>query len=150
MLNNLCRLEEDKLPQDNFSGTISKGCKYSLLICVVIMLGMGILSLGNEVSVFFFAVALLISALLPTYFSYRCYIDKEVLKISYFILCYKVKKETLWKDVAYKTVKRDSDGNPQSIRLLDANKKTLASFDAVIVGFERIVKIAEHVPKLKK
>jgi len=88
------------------------------------MLGMGILSLGNEVSVFFFAVALLISALLPTYFSYRCYIDKEVLKISYFILCYKVKKETLWKDVAYKTVKRDSDGNPQSIRLLDANKKT--------------------------
>ena len=143
-------LEEEGLPQGSFTGTIAKGCKYSLLISAGIMLGMGCLSSGNEPSVFFFAIGLLISALLPTYFSYRCRIDKRTLKVTYFILCFKVTKEMRWKDVAYKKVKRDKAGNPQSIRLYDAHKKKLTSFDAVIVGFDRIVKIAKPIPKLKK
>lgn len=148
LLSNLRTLEEENLPTRHFTGVIAKSCKYSLLICFFIFLGMGFLSLETELSILFWSLGLFIAALLPTYFTYRCYIDKEVLKITYFILCFKVKKEILWKDVAYKAVKRDTAGNPQAIRLYDAHKKKLASFDGVVVGFSRIIKIAKHIPKL--
>ena len=150
LLSNQRAREENKLPQGNFTGHIAKGCTFSLLICAVIMLGIGFLSLGNALSIFFFVFGLLISALLPTYFSYRCYIDKEALRITYFILCFKFKNEILWKNIAYKKVNRDNIGNPQSILLYDMHKKKVASFDAVIVGFDRIIKIAKSIPKFKK
>lgn len=150
LLSNSRELEEDTLPSGSFTGEIAKGCKFSLFICSVTMFGMGLLASGDEIAVFFWAIGLFIAALLPTYFSYRCYVDKRVLKITCFILCFKITKEILWRDAAYKIVKRDAAGNPQSIRLLDAHGKTLASFDAVIVGFSRIVKLAKHIPKLKK
>ena len=142
--------EERKLQPGNFTGYIVKSCTFSLLIFAIIILGMGFLSLGKPVSIPIFLLGLFITALLPTYFSYRCHVDKESMKITYWVLFFEFKKEVHWKNIAYKRVNRDNLGDPRSILLYDIHKKKVASFDAIIVGFGRIIKITKSIPKLNK
>ena len=75
--------------------------------------------------------------------------DKIAITTKYYVLFVKVSKEVLWKDVEYKVVKRDSNGEPLSIRLYNSKKKRLISFDYSVVGFEKILKMAKGVPKLR-
>ena len=154
LLNNLRKGEEDSLQTNSFVGAIAKGYKYSLLVVSVVGIGMGyFLSVPIQdpsVGMIFGSLGIVALLMLPTYFSYRCYVDKSVLRAEYYILCFKIKKEVNWKDVEYKVVKRDSKGSPLSIRLYNSNKKKLISFDYSIVGFGKVTRMAKRVATLKR
>ena len=62
--------------------------------------------------------------------------------LSKIMLLFKKKKTVYWRDVKYKKVKMG--GRNKSITLYDANKKRLIAFDELIVGFERVVKLAKR------
>ena len=146
-------MEEDSLSSSSFAGSIAKGYKYALLITSIVGIGMGyFLSVPIQdpaVGMIFGAVGIFALLLLPTYFSYRCYVDKHAITTKYYILCFKISKEVLWEDVKYKVVKRDSNGEPLSIRLYNSNRQRLVSFDHAIVGLDNIVRMAKNVSKLK-
>lgn len=153
-LNNLRKGEEVNLQKTSFVGSIAKGYKYSLVAVSVIGIAMGyflcFLIQDPAVGMIFGTLGIIALLMLPTYFSYRCYIDKSTLKAEYYIFCFKVTKDVLWKDVEYKVVKRDSKGNALSIRLYNINKKKLIHFDYSIVGFGNILRMAKRVTTLKK
>jgi hypothetical protein len=151
---NASRIEEESsITNTAFVGTMAKGYKYSLLATSIIGIGMGyFLSVPIQdpaVGVIFGMSGLVALLMLPTFFSYRCYVDKSTMKETYYILCFRIKKEALWKDVKYKRVKRDSNGNAYAIHLYNINKKKLISFDYGVVGFGKIVKMAKNIPSLK-
>ena len=153
LLNALRIEEEESITKHAFAGTIAKGYKYSVLATSILGIGMGyFLSVpiqDPKVGMIFGAVGLIALCMLPSYYSYRCYVDKSILKESYYILCFKVKREALWKDVKYKRVKRDANGNAYRIHLYDAHKKKMISFEHGVVGFGKIVKMAKNIPTLK-
>ncbi len=95
-----------------------------------------------DVAVLFFVLGLCMLLLLPSFLSYKCLINKELIKEEYFILFFKKKKIIYWTDVEYKKVK--ISGSNKSITLYDANKKHLISFDELVVGFERVIKLAKR------
>lgn len=153
-LNNWRKGEEDALQTNSFVGTIAKGYKYSLLAASVVGIGMGYFLCvpiqDPDVGMIFASLGIVILLMLPTYFSYRCHVDKSTLKVEYYILCFKIKKEVSWKDVKYRVVKKDFKGIPLSIRLYDRNKKKLIFLDCSIVGFGKIMRMAKKVAKLKR
>ena len=95
-----------------------------------------------DVAVLFFVLGLCLLALLPTFLSYKCLINKELMAEEYFILFFKRKKIIYWSDVKYKKV--EIGWRNKSITLYNANKKRLISFDELIVGFERVIKLAKR------
>ena len=94
------------------------------------------------VGILLLSLGLCLLSLLPTFFPYKCLINKELMEEEYFILFFKRKKTIYWRDVKYEKVKRG--GGNKSITLYDAHKKRLISFDELIVGFERVVKLAKR------
>lgn len=146
-------MEGDSLSSSSFVGSIAKGYKYALLITSIVGIGMGyFLSVpiqDTTAGIFFGAIGVFALLLLPTYFSYRCYVDKNTIKTRYYILCFKMSKEVLWKDVKYKVVKRDSNGEAYSIRLYNSQRKRLISFDYAIVGLDNIVRMAKKRFQIK-
>lgn len=153
LLNNLRKEEEDSLSSNSFVGAIASGYKYALVITSIVGMGMccflSVCIQDHAVGLIFGMIGAFALLLLPTYFSYRCYVDKITIKTKYYVLFVKVSKEVLWKDVEYKVVKRDSNEEAYAIRLYNSKKKRLISFDYGVVGFEKILKIAKSVPKLK-
>ena len=139
--------EEQTISTRSFSGCVSKVEKIVMVVLCVIGLGLGTVLCfplhSPNAGVVLLALGLIALPALPTYLSYRCFVDTYTLKAEYYILCFKVKKEVLWKDVRYKKVKRDKYGEALSIRLYNADRKKLISFDCGIVGFGRIVKLAK-------
>ena len=154
ILDTLRRKEEASLPSSSFVGSISKGYKYATLVISIVGIGMGyFLSVPIQdpsAGIIFGALGIVALLMLPTCFSYRCYVDKSIMKETYNILCFKIRKEVLWKDVEYKRVKRDSNKNTYYIRLYNSNKTKLISFDRAIVGFGQIMKMAKNVSTLKR
>lgn len=154
LLNILREEEEASVPVNTVVGTIAKGYKYSLLVFSVVGIGMAyfltVLIQDNTAGPLFGLIGIAALLMLPTNFSYRCYVDKSILKAEYYILCVRIRKGVSWKDVAYKVVKRDSNGRPLSIRLYSSDKRKLISFDCAIVGFGKIVRMAKRVPTLNR
>ena len=153
-LDDLRREEEASHSSNSFVATIAKGYRYSTLVSCIVGIGMGyFLSVPIQdpsVGMIFGALGIVALLMLPTCFSYRCYVDKSIMKETYFILCFRINKEVLWKDVEYKRVKRDSKGNAYAIRLYNKSKKKLISFDNAIAGFGLIVRMAKSVSSLKR
>lgn len=153
-LNDMRKEEERKLPAGKFVGYASKGYKYTMLFIAILGTVSGCLisipGKNPDAGAAIGAIGLLTLLTLPTYFSYRCYVDMHMLKKEYYILCFKIKKKVLWKDVKYKKIKRDSAKEPFSIRLYDASKKKLISFDNGLVGFGKIVQMASGIISFKK
>ena len=87
--------------------------------------------------------------LLPTLFSWRCTVNKDVILEEYYVLFIKCKKKVYWNDVKYQKVVLDSN---RKIVLYDCNKKQLISFDGTTVGFNQILKMAKRkgIVKIKK
>ena len=83
-----------------------------------------------DVAILFLLLGLCLLSLLPTFFSYKCLINKELMEEEYFILFFKKKKIIYWSDVEYKKAK--ISGRSKSITLYDVNKKRLISFDELI------------------
>ena len=87
---------------------------------MAIMSGIAIATGGTLM--FFWNVAMIVPALglcilllLPTFLSYKCLINKELMEEEYFILFFKKKKTVYWRDVKYKKVK--TNGRNKSITL---------------------------------
>lgn len=147
------RGEEMDLPSGKFAGYIGKGYKYGLAAVAVLGTGMGAwltFLIRDPVSGGIFGIlGIAALLLLPTFFSYRCYVDNSVLRETYQILFFRWKKEVLWKDIKYKSIRKDSAGNAFSIGFYNADKKKLISFDGSIVGFTRILRMAKRKSILK-
>lgn len=152
LLNNQRQREESSLPHGTFDGYIAQGFRIMLGLCCILGLSLGAFLLFSlhefPAGTAFFAIGLLALLLLPTFFSYRCHIDQNGLAEACFILCFPKKKSILWKDIAYKKVKRDNLGDSLSIRFYNRQGKKLISFDYTVVGLDRIVKLAKKIPKL--
>ena len=152
---NEARIEEEaSLYTKSFVATTAKAYRYITLAVTIVGLGMGyFLSVPVQdpaVGMIFGALGIVGLLMLPTCFTYRCHVDHRMMKESYFILFFRVKKEVLWQDVAYKRVRRDSKGKALSIRLYDKNKKKLISFDNTIAGFGPILRMAKNISALKR
>ena len=152
---NESRIEEEaSLYAKSFVATIAKAYRYSTLAVTIVGLGMGyFLSVPVQdpaVGMIFGTLGIVGLLILPTCFTYRCHVDQSMMKESYFILCFRVRKEVLWKDIAYKRIRRDSKRKPLSIRLYDRNKKKLISFDNTIAGFGPILRMAKNISALKR
>ena len=154
LMNNSRKEEEAQtISTRSFSGSVARINKIVMIALCVIGLGLGSLlcfplSFPN-VGVVLLALGLIVLPALPTYFTYRCFVDAYTLKAEYYILCFKVKKEVLWKDIRYKKVKRDKYGEALSIHLYNTDRKKLISFDCGIVGFDHIVKLVKRKGVLK-
>ena len=153
-LNELRIEEESSLYAKSFVATIAKAYRYSILIVCIVGLGMGyFLSVPVQdpgVGMIFGLLGIAGLLMLPTCFTYRCHVSQSMITESYFILCFRVRKEVFWKDVAYKRIRRDSKGKAHSIRLYDNNRKSLISFHNTLAGFGPIVRMAKRVPVLRR
>lgn len=149
------RAEETKLPSGNFTARLGRGYAYGMVACAVFGTGMCLLFLFavREPLIGWICAGLGFAALLllPTYFTYRCYVDSAALKVEYYILCFKVKREIQWKEIRYRATKRDHSGNLWAVRFYNADKKKLVSFDSSVVGAERIARMAKRkrIEKIK-
>lgn len=148
-LNNRRIGEENQMPTGAFHGRIAKGYRYAMALCAILGVGMALLlwNLDPTAAAFFGLIGILAAVTLPTFFSYRCYMDRGILRVKYFILFFKVKKEIQWKDVAYKKIKRTADGTATSIRFYDRKRKKLISFDHSVVGLGKIIRMANKIPQ---
>lgn len=137
------RSEESELPKGEFVTRYCKSYKKLMAIMsgIAIAIG-GTLMFFWDVAILFLLLGLCLLSLLPTFLSYKCLINKELMEEEYFILFFKKKKTVYWRDVKYKKVK--TNGRNKSITLYDAHKKRLIAFDELIVGFERVVKLAKR------
>ena len=145
MIEASARCEELELPEQEFAATYGKLYKRAnaVMAALGILAGIIILLLDNaEVGALFLVLGIGLALLLPTVLSYRCIVNRAFMREEYLILFFQMKKEVHWSDVKYKKVK--IDGGNKYIKLYDANKKRLISFDGDIVGFERIVKMAKR------
>lgn len=137
------RCEELELPRGEFVATYCKDFKKQMAILSGIAIAIGCpLMFFWDVAVLFLVLGLFLLLLLPTVLSYKCLINKDLIKEECFILFFKKKKIIYWSDVKFKKVK--IGGRNKSITLYNANKKQLISFDELIVGFERVIKLAKR------
>ena len=138
------RFEESELPKGEFVATYCKSYKKLMAIMsgIAIAIG-GTLMFFWDVAILFLLLGLCLLSLLPTFLSYKCLINKELMEEEYFILFFKKKKTIYWRDVKYKKVKMGRSN--KSITLYGANKKRLISFDELIVGFERVNKLTKRI-----
>ena len=148
------RTEENKISSNEFIAVQSKGIKYMMLIAALISTSLSalIIFIHNQIDIgILFALLGVVSVLiLPTLFSYKCYIDRVSMKEEYFILCFKVKKEVFWKDITHKLIMRNKGGNEiTSISFYNSERKKLISFDNSIVGFGKIISMSKRIPKLR-
>lgn len=148
------RTEENKIASNEFIAVQSKGIKYMLLTAALMSTILSALITfvyqQIDIGILFGLLGVVSLLILPTIFSYKCYIDQVSMKEEYFILCFKVKKEVFWKDIAYKLIKRDKTRNELStIRFYDSERKKLISFDITVVGFGKIIRMAKKIPSLK-
>lgn len=148
------RTEENKIASNEFIAVQSKGIKYMMLTAALMSTSLSALITfvyqQIDIGILFGLLSVVSLLILPTIFSYKCYIDQVSMKEEYFILCFKVKKEVFWKDIAYKLIKRDKTRNELStIRFYDSERKKLISFDMTVVGFGKIIRMSKKIPKLK-
>ena len=148
------RTEENKIASNEFIAVQSKGIKYMMLTAALMSTSLSALITfvyqQIDIGILFGLLGVVSLLILPTIFSYKCYIDQVSMKEEYFILCFKVKKEVFWKDIAYKLIKRDKTRNELStIKFYDSERKKLISFDMTVVGFGKIIRMSKKIPKLK-
>ncbi len=155
LLNDSRKREEEALKTTPFVGKVAKGYKYTILSVSIVGIGLGLflMSIDTEspyVGMLFGIIGVLALLMLPCVFSYQCYVDQNTIKLKYYILFFKISKEVPWNAVKYKRVKRDSSGHALSMVLYNSDKKKLASFDNMIVGFGKIVRMAKRISTLNR
>lgn len=152
LLNFMAQMEKVSVHDGAFEGRISKGYRITMTLCSILGLSLGAVLLfclqEIPVGILFFTCGFLILLMLPTYLSYRYYIDENSLTKMYFILCFPKKKSIAWQEISYKKIKRDSQGDMVSIGFYDNRRRKLISFDQSVVGLNEIRKKAKQIPKL--
>ena len=134
------------LPNGEFVAKYAKAFKIACIIASVACILTGSLLFffvkeDREIAIIFLVLGVAMFLLLPTLLSYKCCINKTLMREEYLILFLKRKKEILWSDVKYKKI---ISGRNRSIKLYDKNKKQLISFDDSNVGFDRILKLSKR------
>lgn len=142
------RVEEHELSNGAFTAVYAKSYRYGLLVADIVCFGIALLLwlVAQEYDVALLiggcgAICLLLSV---TVTSYHCYVDSYVLRESYYILFFCVKREVLWKELAYYKKKTMQTQDTYSICLYDHNRKKRISFDNGLVGFGRILKMVKR------
>ncbi len=128
-----------------FIAKTGKAFKIALIIAVAISLVIGVpmtIFSDREIGFLFVGLGTIAVLILPTLLSYRCLVNKTLLREEYLILFVRMKKEVLWSDVKYRKIRLD--GINKVVKLYGENKKCLLSFDGATVGFYRIVKMAKR------
>ena len=137
--------EELDLPSGEFAARYGKAFNLTLLAVSLVSVVVGALLLivqnDEEIGILFLVLGLCLLPILPTMFSYKCIINKTVMREEYLVLCWRRRREISWSDVKYRKI---IIGNNKSIKLYDKNKKRLISFDFTTVGFNRILKLAKR------
>ena len=136
--------EELEIKNGEFVAKMGKAYKIALSIAAFLSLAVGIPSTfvwHVDVGIIFLVLGIAAALVLPTILSYRCIVNKISLTEEYFALFVKRKKEVLWESVKYRKLKTEKN---KSLKLYDANKRKLISFDSMTVGFDRIAKMAKR------
>ena len=147
MFDSYAAIESLDLPKGEFVAKNAKAFKIACIIASIAGIIGGALMFflfkeDREIALLFFALGTCMLLLLPTLLSYKCYINKTLMREEYFVLFLKRKKEILWSDVKYKKL---TLGNNKSLKLYDRNKKRLISFEGSTVGFDRILKLSKRM-----
>ena len=138
--------EAERVCQDEveFVAVYSKPFKIALILAAALSVAVGIFLLlvpSSEVACVFFALALCLLLITPSILSYRCFVTRTLMLEEYYIIFFKMRRRVLWSDVAYRSL---TVGNNSYIRLYGKDLKRLISFDAAIVGYEQIVRLAKR------
>ena len=136
--------EELDLPSGEFVARNGKAFNLTLLVASLVSITVGallLIFLSEEIGILFLVLGLCLLPILPTIFSYKCIINKTIMKEEYLVLCWRRQREISWSDVKYRKI---IIGNNKTIKLYDTNKKRLISFDSMTVGFNRILKLAKR------
>ena len=137
--------EELDLPSGEFVARNGKAYNLTMLAVSLVSVAVGALLLivqnDEEIGILFLVLGLCLLPILPTMFSYKCIINKTIMREEYLVLCWRRRREISWSDVKYRKI---IIGNNKSIKLYDKNKKRLISFDSTTVGFNRIRKLAKR------
>lgn len=131
------------LPHGEFVARNGKAFKRALAITAILAIGIGLLLslyMDKAVGHLLLVLGVCLALILPTILSYKCTVNKTLLREEYYVLFVKRQKEILWSDVEYK---KTIVGKSKSIKLYDKNRKRLIAFDGTTVGFKRIVKLAK-------
>ena len=147
MLDNSSRKEGENLPNDEFVAKKSTSRKiYYTLLPVLGFVASVICHYieGEEwISISLLILSIGVIFLLPTTYSYKAYVNREIICEEYLIVFVKVTKEVAWKDIKYKKIITNTYDEVKEIVFYDENKKRLTHFDTEIVGFSQIVKMAK-------
>ena len=136
--------EELDLPSGEFVARNGKAFNLTLLVASLVSITVGallLIFLSEKIGILFLVLGLCLLPILPTMFSYKCIINKTIMREEYLVLCWRRRREISWSDVKYRKI---IIGNNKSIKLYDTNKKRLISFDSTTVGFNRILKLAKR------
>ena len=136
--------EELDLPSGEFVARNGKAFNLTLLVASLVSVAVGallLIFLSEKIGILFLVLGLCLLPILPTMFSYKCIINKTIMREEYLVLCWRRQREISWSDVKYRKI---IIGNNKTIKLYDTNKKRLISFDSMTVGFKRILKLAKR------
>ena len=136
--------ESLNLSGGEFVARNGKTFNLTLLVASLVSIAVGallLIFLSEKIGILFLVLGLCLLPILPTMFSYKCIINKTIMREEYLVLCWKHRREISWSDVKYRKI---IIGNNKSIKLYDTNKKRLISFDGTTVGFNRILKLAKR------
>lgn len=136
--------EELDLPRGEFVAKNGKAFRVTMLVGAILAIASGALLtflLREKIGILLMVLGGCLALILPTLLSYRCLINKTLMREEYYVLFFKRRKEIFWRDISYKKI---TLGNCNSIKLYDKNRKRLISFDGSIVGFHRILKLTKR------
>lgn len=146
-LSNSVEMEELDLPNGEFIGKMGKSYKIFLSISSLLGIILGLIiwkSLETVwLGILFLSLGIVVLIFLPTVFSYRCLVNRELMREEYLVVFIKIINQAIWSDIKYKKIKKDTNGSVSEIRFYDADKKKMIAFDSMMVGFSRIVKMAK-------
>ena len=137
-------IESFDLPHGEFVARICKPFRLVLIVVLILTACVGLLFsvfINKEIGYLFLGFSVCLTLILPTILSYKCTINKELLKEEYYVIIFKRYKEILWSNVKYR---KSTVGRNKSIKLYDENRKLLIAFDGTTVGYRRILKLAKR------
>ena len=137
--------EETDVVDDGFVLRYGKQFKITVLVLSIIATIGGIFMfflIDKALGGLFLALGIAGCLVLPTVYSYRCFVNKTVMIEKYYIVFISIEKEILWEDVKYRKIS-NAEGDSH-IKLYDENKKKLISFEGALVGYNQIFKLAKR------
>ena len=97
--------EELDLPSGEFVARNGKAFNLTLLVASLVSITVGallLIFLSEKIGILFLVLGLCLLPILPTMFSYKCIINKTIMREEYLVLCWRRRREISWSDVKYR------------------------------------------------